>query len=128
MAEVHKLVKLLLLYLTLSGFYRGRKDTDWSMDESYMDKVQSRPLEVQFVDNLPEYSVYVALYAEYLSNGLDIPVVGFEANLHCSRYGALLWNYGSWKNEAGKISNNEASTKPNRPLNETISQLDIVME
>ncbi|MCD9559520.1 hypothetical protein HAX54_017520 [Datura stramonium] len=53
MAEVNKLAKILPLYLSLNRFYHVQKDTDWSRDESYMDKSQSDPLEVRFVDHLP---------------------------------------------------------------------------
>ncbi|MCD7468147.1 hypothetical protein HAX54_006090, partial [Datura stramonium] len=54
MAGVNKLVKLLPLYLMISGFYHDRKATDWSRDETYMNNENFEPLEVQFVDTLPQ--------------------------------------------------------------------------
>ncbi|MCD9561017.1 hypothetical protein HAX54_019951 [Datura stramonium] len=110
-------------YLLLDDAGIMRKDTDWSRDESYMDKIQFEPLDVRKCD------IYVATYAEYLSNGVDIYGIDFEANLHQSRYDALLWDYGSQKIEDSAINDNEAPTKPDRKiLKRTISQPDIVIE
>ncbi|MCD7458524.1 hypothetical protein HAX54_038440, partial [Datura stramonium] len=115
MVEVNKILKLLPLYLTLSGFYHDIKDIGRSRDDSYMDKAQSESLNVQFVDNLPQQAhdsmkcgVYVSAYAKYLSNEVDIHASDFEANLHRPRYGALLWDYGSRKIEGGIIRDNES--------------------
>ncbi|MCD7470812.1 hypothetical protein HAX54_010966, partial [Datura stramonium] len=135
MAEVNKIVKLLPLYLTLSEFYRDIKDTNWSRDDSYMNKMQPKYLNVQFVDSLPQHAhdslecgVYVAVYAEYLRNGVDIRVVDFEANLHRHRYDALLLDYGSRKIKSGAISDNEPQANPNRLLNKSTSHPNIVID
>ncbi|MCE2054964.1 hypothetical protein HAX54_041721, partial [Datura stramonium] len=56
--------------------YSDRNDIGWSRDEAYIDKSESEPLEVR------KCGVYVAAYAEYLNNRVDIHVVEFEANLH----------------------------------------------
>ncbi|PHU29174.1 hypothetical protein BC332_01267 [Capsicum chinense] len=40
---------------------------------------------------------FVAAYAEYLSDGLQVPNNGLNAGLICKRYAALLWKYGEAK-------------------------------
>ncbi|KAH0762611.1 hypothetical protein KY290_018684 [Solanum tuberosum] len=56
--------------------------------------------------------LYSAAYAEYLTDGQPIPLANFEANLHHSRYGALLWNYGNQKASFDSDSDNEDPPKP----------------
>ncbi|PHU19725.1 hypothetical protein BC332_10876 [Capsicum chinense] len=40
---------------------------------------------------------FVAAYAEYLSDGLQVPKDGLDVGLLCKRYAALLWKYGEVK-------------------------------
>ncbi|KAF3640321.1 putative protein EIN4-like [Capsicum annuum] len=40
---------------------------------------------------------FVATYAEYLSDGLQVPNDRFDARLRRKRYAALLWKYGEAK-------------------------------
>ncbi|PHT55049.1 hypothetical protein CQW23_03535 [Capsicum baccatum] len=50
--------------------------------------------------------VFVAVYAEYLSEGLDIPSLGIDAHYHRSRYASLLCKYVFLKVENGYFSEN----------------------
>ena len=59
--------------------------------------------------------MYVAAYAEYLSQGEGIPHGDLDAELLRTRYGALLWDYAKRKMEANAESDNEAPPKPVRP-------------
>ncbi|PHT61789.1 hypothetical protein T459_34353 [Capsicum annuum] len=51
--------------------------------------------------------VFVAEYAEYLSEGMDVSSVDFEAEYHRMRYAALLQNYGLQKAKKGYVSDND---------------------
>ncbi|KAF3685216.1 hypothetical protein T459_23380 [Capsicum annuum] len=62
--------------------------------------------------------VFVVGYAEYLSEGMDIPSVGFETEYHRMRYMALLWNYGLQKAKKGYVSDND---HPPRPRTKNVS-------
>ncbi|PHT31487.1 hypothetical protein CQW23_27824 [Capsicum baccatum] len=77
--------------------------TDWSTIKAYQDKMAS-PFDVQYVDGIAEKTIgsldcgpFVAAYAEYLSDGLQVPNEGFDAGLICKRYAALLWKFGEAK-------------------------------
>ncbi|PHU01124.1 hypothetical protein BC332_30911 [Capsicum chinense] len=51
--------------------------------------------------------VFVVEYVEYLSEGMDVPLVDFEAEYHRMRYATLLWNYGLQKVKKGYASDND---------------------
>ncbi|PHU09458.1 hypothetical protein BC332_21318 [Capsicum chinense] len=44
-----------------------------------------------------DYGLFVVVYAEYLSDGLQVPNDGLDVRLLCKRYGSLLWKYGEVK-------------------------------
>ncbi|KAF3679324.1 hypothetical protein FXO37_03928 [Capsicum annuum] len=60
-------------------------------------KAKPSSLGVQDIDFIVAHDcgVFVAGYAEYLSEGIDVPSVGFEAEYHRMRYESLLRKYGS---------------------------------
>ncbi|KAF3659229.1 hypothetical protein FXO38_12778 [Capsicum annuum] len=64
LSEIQKLTKILPIYLDMSGF---------------LDKRDCGP--------------FVAAYAEYLSDGLQVPNDGLDAGLLRKRYAAHLWKY-----------------------------------
>ncbi|PHT92700.1 hypothetical protein T459_00582 [Capsicum annuum] len=64
LSEIQKLTKILPIYLDMSGF---------------LDKRDCGP--------------FVAAYAEYLSDGLQVPNDGLDAGLLHKRYAAHLWKY-----------------------------------
>ncbi|PHT35037.1 hypothetical protein CQW23_26837 [Capsicum baccatum] len=87
----------------MSGFLDPKVRTDWSMIEAYRDKM-GNPFDVQYVEGIAQQTIgslncdpYIAAYAEYLSDGLQIPNDGLDARLLRKRYVALLWKYGEMK-------------------------------
>ncbi|PHU30611.1 hypothetical protein BC332_02704 [Capsicum chinense] len=102
-SEIQKLAKILPTYLDMSGFLDQKVRTDWSMIEAYRDKM-ANPFDVQYVDGITQQTIgsldcgpFVAAYAEYLSDGLQVPNDGLDAKLLHKRYAALLWKYGEAK-------------------------------
>ncbi|PHT56772.1 hypothetical protein CQW23_05258 [Capsicum baccatum] len=64
----------------------------------------ANPFNVQYVDRIAQQTIgilycgpFVAAYAEYLSDGLQVPNDGLDAGLLRKRYAALLWKYGEAK-------------------------------
>ncbi|PHU19307.1 hypothetical protein BC332_10458 [Capsicum chinense] len=77
--------------------------TDWSTIEAYRDKI-ANPFYVQYIDKIAQQTIgsldcgpFVAAYAEYLSDGLQVPNDGFDSVLLHKRYATLLWKYGEAK-------------------------------
>lgn len=68
--------------------------------------------------------VYVAAYAEFLSDGKDIPA-DLDPEEVRIRYASLLWNYSIQKLQAGAVSDSEAPLKPvrNRTENNSTERL-----
>ncbi|KAF3639577.1 putative protein EIN4-like [Capsicum annuum] len=102
-SEIQKLAKILPTYLDISGFLDQQVRTDWSTIEAYRDKM-ANPFDVQYVDGISQQTIsnldcdpFVAAYAEYLSDGLQVPNDGLDAGLLRKRYAALLWKYGGAK-------------------------------
>ncbi|PHT50984.1 hypothetical protein CQW23_10731 [Capsicum baccatum] len=97
--EIQKLAKILPTYLDMSGFLDQKVRTDWSIIEAYRDKM-ANPFDVKYVDGIAQQTIgilecgpFVAAYAEYLSDGLQVPNDGLDAILLRKRYVALLWKY-----------------------------------
>ncbi|KAG5615592.1 hypothetical protein H5410_015416 [Solanum commersonii] len=51
--------------------------------------------------------LFVATYAEFLSDGLQVPSDRISSKTLRMRYASLLWNYGILKAQSGYVSNNE---------------------
>ncbi|PHU22164.1 hypothetical protein BC332_07271 [Capsicum chinense] len=73
--------------------------TDWLMIESYWDKM-ANPFDVQYVDGIAQQTIgsldcgpFVAAYAMYLRDGLQVPNDGLDVGLLRKRYASLLWKY-----------------------------------
>ncbi|PHT97361.1 hypothetical protein BC332_33723 [Capsicum chinense] len=63
--------------------------------------------------NFPrDCGVFVAIYAEYLSERLDIPSSKIDAHYHRLRYASLLCKYGSVKADNGYFSENDDPPRP----------------
>ncbi|KAF3654466.1 putative protein EIN4-like [Capsicum annuum] len=56
--------------------------------------------------------VLIAIYAEYLSEGLGIPSSGIDSQYHPMRYATILCKYGSVKAEKGYFSENDDPPRP----------------
>ncbi|PHT76984.1 hypothetical protein T459_20506 [Capsicum annuum] len=101
--EIQKLAKILPTDLDMSGFVDQKVRNDWSMIEAYRDKM-ANPFDIQYVDRIAQqtigsldYDPFVAAYAEYLSDELQVQNDGLDAELLRKRYAALLWKYGEAK-------------------------------
>ncbi|PHU03687.1 hypothetical protein BC332_28938 [Capsicum chinense] len=101
--EIQKLDKILPTYLDMSGFLDPKVRTDWSTIEAYRDKM-GNPFDVQYVEGIAQQTIgslncdlFVAAYAEYLSDGLQVPNDGLDARLLRKSYVALLWKYREMK-------------------------------
>ncbi|XP_027769730.1 uncharacterized protein LOC107029123 [Solanum pennellii] len=125
--EIKKLSRMLPSYLIDSGFFENNERTNWSVLDAYKDKQTGVPLEshipfnieyaegiMQQEDDSLDCGLYVATFAEFLSDQLVIPpdTDGHLANYLRNRYAALLWRYGSDKVNGGYISDNEDPPKP----------------
>ncbi|PHT31733.1 hypothetical protein CQW23_28070 [Capsicum baccatum] len=87
----------------MSGFLDQKVCTDWSTIEAYQDKMGNL-FDVQYVEGIAQQTIgsldcglFVSTYAEYLSDGLQVPNDGLGAGLLRKRYTALLWKYGEAK-------------------------------
>ncbi|PHT84197.1 hypothetical protein T459_12640 [Capsicum annuum] len=119
--EIQKLAKILPTYLDISGFLDQKVRTDWSTIEAYRDKM-ANPFDVQYVDGITQQTIgildcgpFVATYAEYLSDGLQVPNDGLDVGLIRKRYAALLWKYGEAKAQKPYATDvkDPRRTKPN---------------
>ncbi|PHT97944.1 hypothetical protein BC332_33129 [Capsicum chinense] len=70
--------------------------TNWSMIQTYQDKI-ANPFDVQYVEGISQQKIgslncgpFVAAYAEYLSDVLQVPNDGLDVGLLCKRYASLL--------------------------------------
>ncbi|KAM3328509.1 hypothetical protein P3S68_033201 [Capsicum galapagoense] len=87
----------------------------------YKDKDSSDMFDVLFQESLPQQpsgsldcGVYMVTYAECLSYGHKILANEFDPNALCTRYAALLWDYGTRKQDVNAHSNVEAPLRPLR--------------
>ncbi|XP_070007467.1 uncharacterized protein [Nicotiana sylvestris] len=126
-ANRHKTVETLVdkfsiiipLYLSCTGFYGKRKDINFKSTKAYIEKPVTDPLDIQWmVAEIPQQKegsvdcgVFVAAFAEYVSLGdLAIPKEDLsDIDQHRRRYGALLWDYATKKQEDGSISESEVT-------------------
>ncbi|PHU21625.1 hypothetical protein BC332_06732 [Capsicum chinense] len=72
----------------------------------------ANPFDVQFVDGIAKQTIdsldcgpFVSAYAEYLSDGLQVPNDGLDVGLLRKRYAALLWKYGEAKAQKSYATN-----------------------
>ncbi|PHT84476.1 hypothetical protein T459_12919 [Capsicum annuum] len=98
-SEIQKLAKILPTYLYMSGFLDQKVHTKWLTIEAYLYKM-ANPFDVQYVEGISQQTIgslncgsFVATYAEYLSDGLQVPNDGLDARLLCKIYAALLLKY-----------------------------------
>ncbi|PHT48248.1 hypothetical protein CQW23_12456 [Capsicum baccatum] len=82
----------------MSDFLDQKVRTDWSMIEAYRDKIGNL-FDVEYIEGISQQpigildcSLFLAAYAEYLSNGLQVPNDGLDAGLLCKRYVTLYEN------------------------------------
>ncbi|PHT53444.1 hypothetical protein CQW23_07906 [Capsicum baccatum] len=109
-SEIQKLTKILPTYLDISGFLDQKVRTDWSMIEAYRDKMDN-PFDVQYIEEIAQQTIgrlncgsFIAAYAEYLSDGLQVTNNELDVGLLRKRYVSLLWKYGEAKSLKPYIS------------------------
>ena len=56
--------------------------------------------------------MYVVVFAEYLSDEINISSVSFQSDYLRNRYGTLLWKYGMDKVKAEYVSDTDDPTRP----------------
>ncbi|PHU05170.1 hypothetical protein BC332_25992 [Capsicum chinense] len=111
--EIKELAKMLSTYLTIFNFFEKKERTDWSLLEAYKEKTDQDAFDIQFVDGIVQQSsgtldcvLFVATYAEYLSDRHQITSSDFDQEKHRTRYASLLWDYGVNKACNGYVSDN----------------------
>ncbi|PHT36142.1 hypothetical protein CQW23_23842 [Capsicum baccatum] len=87
------------------------------MGDNYL--LQGNPFDVEYVEGVSQQSsgsldcsLYVATYAEYLSDGLQVPNDKINVELLRKRYATLLGNYEDVKAEKRHVSDDEDSQQP----------------
>ncbi|PHT35710.1 hypothetical protein CQW23_23410 [Capsicum baccatum] len=87
----------------MSGFLDQKVRTDWLKIETHWDKM-ANPFNVQYFEGISQQTIgilncgpFVATYAEYLSDGLQVPNNGLDDGLLQKRYAAIIWKYGEAK-------------------------------
>ncbi|PHT66281.1 hypothetical protein T459_30706 [Capsicum annuum] len=119
--EIQKLAKMLPTYLSDSKFYDETSRTDWPNLKTYRDKItqttqilNEHPFDVEYVQHIMQQEcdsvdcgVFVAGYAEYLSEEINVPSDDFEAEYHRMSYATLLQKYGIQKTKKGYASEND---------------------
>ncbi|XP_055815253.1 uncharacterized protein LOC129885050 [Solanum dulcamara] len=122
--EIQKITAMLPIYLQDSGFFDNNKRTNWSSLDSYKDKSTGNMLEPHHPFAV-EYDcgVFLAIFAEYLSDEIYIPNTGLNAEFFRSRYAALLWRYDCQKAMDGYVSDNDDPKKPRRDISPSQGEL-----
>ncbi|PHT50412.1 hypothetical protein CQW23_10159 [Capsicum baccatum] len=81
--EINKLAAMLPTYLSDNRFFKEISRTDWVNLEEYKDKITQK---TQFLNEHPfeveDCGVFVAGYAEYLSEGMNVSSDDFEEEYH----------------------------------------------
>ncbi|PHT53843.1 hypothetical protein CQW23_08305 [Capsicum baccatum] len=112
--EIQKLAKILPTYLSDNKFYDETSRTDWPNLEIYRDKItQTTQILNEHLFDLEDCGVFVAGYAEYLSEEINVPSDDFEAEYHRMHYAILLRKYGIQKAKKGCVSENDDPPRPN---------------
>ncbi|PHU19778.1 hypothetical protein BC332_10929 [Capsicum chinense] len=104
-SKTQNLAKILPTYLDVSGFLDQKVCTDWLMIEEYRHKM-GNSFDIKYAKGINQQPIssldcdhFVATYAEYLRNGLEVPNDGLGTRLLCKIYVAFLWNYGEAKSQ-----------------------------
>ncbi|PHT59628.1 hypothetical protein CQW23_01991 [Capsicum baccatum] len=117
-SKIQKLAKIFSTYLDMSEFLDQKVRSDWSKIEAYRDKM-GNPFDVLYVEGISQqtigildYGPFVAAYAKYLSDGLQVPNNGLDTKLFHKRYAAFLWKYGEAKAQKSYASDIKDPQRP----------------
>ncbi|XP_069155846.1 uncharacterized protein [Solanum lycopersicum] len=129
-ADIKKLSQILPNYLHDSGFFEKKERTDWAALDAYKDMKTGELLgpqhsfNVEFAqDNMQQISdsldcgLFVAVYAEFLSDKINMSCNSFESSYLRKRYVILLLKYGLDKMNAGYVSNSDDPPRMKNVLN-----------
>ncbi|PHT60557.1 hypothetical protein CQW23_02920, partial [Capsicum baccatum] len=122
--EIKRLSEMLPTYISYSGLLENTERTVWSSLESYKDKMSNvagdfndTPFDVEYVEDIAQQvsrsldcGVFMAAYAEFLSDQMQISSSNLDAEYLRNRYASLLWNYGFKK--AKKIYSSDHDDPP----------------
>ncbi|PHT38480.1 hypothetical protein CQW23_22053 [Capsicum baccatum] len=138
--EIQKLAVMLPTYLSDNDFYDKTKRTDWPSLEAYKGKITQQtglvneiPFDVDYVQNIPQQAsdsldcgIFVCVYAEILSEGLQVHSCGFDSTCQRARYASLLWHYGVENTNKEHTSDNRDPPQPRKSVIEEIEANAIV--
>ncbi|PHU21862.1 hypothetical protein BC332_06969 [Capsicum chinense] len=98
--------------------FKDEEKMEPSTIEDYRDKM-ANPFDVQYIDGIAQQITgsmdcgpFVAAYAEYLSDGLQVLNDGLDAGLLHKRYVALLWKYGEAKAQKPYVTDVKDPRRP----------------
>ncbi|KAM3397906.1 hypothetical protein P3S68_001420 [Capsicum galapagoense] len=114
---VRSLSTMIPLFLVATNFYGRYLDIDWYREAAYIDKSLSEPLEYVILKDTPQQGpqsndcgMFVCAFVEYVSHGIfGISSTLFGFVNHRLRYGVLLWDYTTRKQNDGAVSESEAT-------------------
>ncbi|PHT47619.1 hypothetical protein CQW23_11827 [Capsicum baccatum] len=106
--EIQKMAKMLPTYLSDNKFYDETSSSNWPNLETYRDKItQTTQILNEHPFDVENCGVFVAGYAKYLSEEMNVSSDGFEAEYHRMRYATLLRKYGIQKAKKDYVSKND---------------------
>ncbi|XP_060215735.1 uncharacterized protein LOC132642679 [Lycium barbarum] len=105
-------MKILLSYKTLLPYFLEKSKFNAKRG---IDKTQSDALLINLVDNLPQQinsdcGVFVAVFTDYFVHGKEIEKDNIDIEIHHTKYGSLLWDYGRKKQKADATSGTKEVT------------------
>ncbi|KAF3681162.1 hypothetical protein FXO38_01888 [Capsicum annuum] len=99
------MAKIWPTYLDMSDFLDQNVHADWLTIEAYRNKIGNQ-FDVKYVKRISQQIIgslgcglFVATYAEYLNDVLQVPNKGLDAGLLRKRYAIILWKCGEAKDQ-----------------------------
>ncbi|PHU13835.1 hypothetical protein BC332_15040 [Capsicum chinense] len=89
-----------------ANYYNADIGKELATQDAFARTNKIAQMEMSLINTIKELSTRAAVYAEYLSEGLDIPFSSIDAQYHRLRYASLLCKYGSEKAENDYFSEN----------------------
>ncbi|KAG5589629.1 hypothetical protein H5410_040143 [Solanum commersonii] len=119
-SEIHKLSTFLPKYLEFSGFLIKKTESTGQFLNLTNEKTNLTHSKSDMLLVLPnkqaivckDCGLFLTAYAEFLSDGLQVPSDGISSETLCMRYASLLWNCEILKPQSGYVSNNKDPQRP----------------
>ncbi|PHT86737.1 hypothetical protein T459_08843 [Capsicum annuum] len=119
--EIKELAEMLSTYLPIFDFFEKKDCTDWSLLDADKKTTDQHAFDVHIVDGIVQQSsgmldcgLFVVAYAEFLSDGHQIPSSKFDLKKYRTRYASLLWDYGMNKACTRYVRDNQDPPRPKR--------------